>query len=228
MTCAEPLDLLAPENVIRYLSARGVIDAKGATITTLSGGISNTVIAVTEKSPAVVVKQSLPRLRVADDWPAPRSRTLAEAAALDLVGRISPGNVPRVLDRDPTRFVVVIESAPAAWSDWKALLLRQAIEPRIAKKLGALLAQWHSATFGDPSLPSYFSDPSAFERASGRSLLPYDRATQSGICEARRASDRAHARSTIVPCARRLLTKECACWAVARSVGNRLRGWTHR
>ena len=144
--------------------ARDIIDANSASATALSGGVSNIVIAVSDHSRAVVLKQSLPRLRVAEDWPAPRSRTLAEAAALDLVARMSPDFVPHVLDRDPARFIVVLEHAPDDWNNWKALLLAQVIEPTIGGKLGDLLARWHSTTFEDSTLSPYFSDPCLFEQ----------------------------------------------------------------
>ena len=47
---------------------------------------------------ALVVKQALARLKVADEWNAPTRRTDTEAAALRLAARIVPGRVPAVID----------------------------------------------------------------------------------------------------------------------------------
>ena len=47
---------------------------------------------------AFVVKQALPRLKVADEWLAPTRRTDTEAAALRLAAGIVPGSVPAVVD----------------------------------------------------------------------------------------------------------------------------------
>lgn len=142
----EQQDILDPGNVLAYLSGRGLQPPAGTEAKPLGGGVSNIVIAVGDGAGAIVVKQALARLRVADAWWAPRDRALAEADALDLVGRLTPGAVPRVIDRDPGRCALVIERAPAGWRDWKSLLLSGRADEKVARRLGFLLARWHSAT----------------------------------------------------------------------------------
>ncbi|MBW3668143.1 MAG: aminoglycoside phosphotransferase family protein [Actinobacteria bacterium] len=145
------------------LVTRGVVKP-GAVATELAGGVSNTVVLVDDGERRVVAKQSLPRLKVADDWQAKQERLLTEAAALRLAGVITPGLVPAVLDVDAERFVVVIEAAPAGWDTWKAALLARRVDGAVATALGRSLAAWHAATAGDRGTAAQFDDVEAFEQ----------------------------------------------------------------
>jgi aminoglycoside phosphotransferase (APT) family kinase protein len=140
-------DVLDADNVLAYLSQRGVKSPAAAVARSLGGGVSNIVLAVGEGPGSLVVKQALARLRVADAWWAPRDRALAEAEALDVAGRLTPGAVPRVLDRDPERCALVVERAPSDWGDWKSLLLSGSVDESRAAALGSLLSRWHAETF---------------------------------------------------------------------------------
>jgi len=154
---------LDEKNVVAYLRNRGLTLSAGSDVRPLGGGVSNVVLAIGEGTGSMVVKQALPRLRVADKWWAPRERALAEADALDLVNRITPGNVPQVLDRDPDRCALVVERAPSEWEDWKSLLLAGTIDPSVGARLGSMLARWHNATFQVSTLSPRFSAREPFE-----------------------------------------------------------------
>jgi aminoglycoside phosphotransferase (APT) family kinase protein len=134
--------------VVTYLRERGVIDAGPAQVVELGGGVSNLVLAVTTPGRRVVLKQALPRLRVADEWLAKRERALAEARALAIALRLAPGSVPRVIDVDPERCAITIEAAPPGWRVWKDDLLSGEADPAVADRLGRLLATWHLGTHG--------------------------------------------------------------------------------
>ena len=110
----------------------------------LSGGVSASVILTERHGRRVVVKRPLERFKVADDWIVPRERVFAEAEALELVGRLAPGSVPRVLELDRASFTLVMEAAPEAWQPWKGLLLEGEADPGVASRLGQLLAVVHS------------------------------------------------------------------------------------
>lgn len=157
-----PDALLDESTVVGYLAGRGLVDAATATAEALGGGVSNVTLAVTDGATRLVLKQSLPRLRVADEWWAPRERIAAEADALRLAARISPGSVPEVVDVDPAAFTMVLVSAPRGWTDWKAKLLAGDVDPGVAARLGELLARLHSATAGDPDVEARFGDVRAF------------------------------------------------------------------
>jgi 5-methylthioribose kinase len=64
---------LDEQNVLAYLSSRGLVPAAGGKVRQLGGGVSNVVLAIGEGPGSMVVKQALPRLRVADEWLAPRT-----------------------------------------------------------------------------------------------------------------------------------------------------------
>jgi aminoglycoside phosphotransferase (APT) family kinase protein len=154
---------LDEKNILTYLRNRGLTPAAGSDVRSLGGGVSNVVLAIGEGPGSMVVKQALPRLRVADEWLAPRERALAEADALDLVNRVTPGNAPQVLDRDPERCALVVERAPSEWEDWKSLLLAGTIDPNVGARLGSVLARWHNATVQVSTLSPRFSARAPFE-----------------------------------------------------------------
>ena len=126
--------------------------------------MSNVVLAAGVGDRALVVKQSLPRLRVADEWLAKRERVFTEARALRLQARLTPGRVPHVLDVDPDRFAITIAHAPEGWSDWKARLLAGVADPDVGAELGRVLGVWHRATRDDPAVARDFADWEAFEQ----------------------------------------------------------------
>lgn len=158
-------ELLDADTVVDYLAGRGLAEP-GARAEPLGGGVSNVVLAVSSVgSGGVVLKQALPKLRVADEWTAPQSRALTEADALTLAATLTPGWVPPVVDSDPERHTVVLEHAPDGWLDWKRRLLDGYAEPAVADRLGELLADWHSATRTSASieLPERLHDVEPFE-----------------------------------------------------------------
>ncbi len=137
---------LSSERVGPYLVQRGVFSAAdGLDVQELTGGVACSVFAVRGEGKRVVVKQALERFRVDDEWLVPPERALTEARALELMARLAPGSVPRLLDSDPDAFALVMEEAPADWRPWKTLLLEGAADAAVAAWLGALLAVLHSA-----------------------------------------------------------------------------------
>jgi 5-methylthioribose kinase len=138
-----PVIELTAENVADYLAARGIVHAEE--VSEPSGGVSCAVFAVRGEGKCVVVKQALERFRVADEWLVPPERAVTEAQALELMARLAPGSVPRLIDSDPEAFVLVMEEASAGWRPWKALLLEGTADSVVATRLGELLAVLHSA-----------------------------------------------------------------------------------
>ena len=121
VTTARPLDA---DSVVAYLAGRGIVPADAElAVEELAGGVSSPVLAVRGEGIALVVKQALPRLRVAEEWHAPARRTDTEAAALRLAGRLLPGRVPAVVDSDGDEHVVVMQHAPAGWRNWQSEIL---------------------------------------------------------------------------------------------------------
>lgn len=108
---------LSAANVVKYLVRRGVIGrADGVTrVVELGAGVSNTVLAVEAGSVRVVVKQALPRLRVADEWLADPRRAITEGRAIQRWCELLPGKAADVLDRDDDDCIVTIRLAPPHW-----------------------------------------------------------------------------------------------------------------
>ena len=155
-------ELLTVETVGGYLESRGIAPVTEAA--ELGGGVSNVVLAVRSDGRDLVVKQSLPRLRVAQEWHAKRERVLTEARALTLAAELTPAHVPAVVDVDPVRYAVVIERAPRSWSPWKDRLLAGEANPSIGGGLGEVLAAWHASTSGDDRMREAFGDHEAFDQ----------------------------------------------------------------
>lgn len=149
--------------VIAYLVARGVVPGDAElTVEELSGGVSGIVLAVRGPGVALVVKQALPRLRVAEEWTAPERRTDTEAAALRLAARLIPGRVAPVVDSDSEQHVVVLQHAPAGWRNWQAELLDGRAHAAAGTWAGDTLGRLHAATAGDEEVAAAFDDHEAF------------------------------------------------------------------
>jgi 5-methylthioribose kinase len=112
----------------------------------LSGGVSCAVFAIRGEGRRVVLKQALPRFRVAQEWLVSPERAVTEAQALGLMARLAPASVPPLLDVDSEICALVVEEAPEGWRSWKSLLLEGDADPTVAARLGELLAVLHGGT----------------------------------------------------------------------------------
>jgi aminoglycoside phosphotransferase (APT) family kinase protein len=157
--------LLSPATVGDYLRSRDVLSGDGPVrVTELGGGVSNVVLAVSSGDMRVIVKQALPRLRVAEEWLADRERAVNEARALELCGAITPGSVPTLLDVDGDLCALTMIAAPADWTTWKERLLRGEADPKVASELGRILASWHDTTFRDEELLRSYDNAEVFDQ----------------------------------------------------------------
>lgn len=192
-------ELLTTETVGAYLAHRGLV-GPGTPVEAaeLGGGVSNVVLAVHAGAFHAVVKQSLPKLRVADEWLAKRERAMTEADMTRLVAHLTPGRAPTLIDADPGACALVIEHAPDGWTDWKSELLAGRVDDAVARELGRVLGVWHSRTEGDPDVASRFADDEAFEQLR---VDPYHRTVM------RRRPELADAVAAFVE--RMLATKRC-------------------
>lgn len=181
-SCADPLALvtsdperdrlLTVDTAVDYAVERDLLpSADGATAEVLVGGVSSVVIAISRQGRELVVKQALPRLRVAAEWTATRERAMVEAAALELAAELGQVPAPRVIDVDRRRLTFTMERAPAGWANWKAELLAGRADVRIAAGLGAAVGRLHAATAGRELSPQLTREDT-FEQLR---LTPYYR-----------------------------------------------------
>ena len=156
-------ELLTEATVAAYVARRGIVShGEPLSVQPLGGGVSNVVLAVESPHTRVVVKQSLPRLRVADEWLANRERAVTEAEALRLAAQLTPDAIPRVFDVDPVECALVMELAPPGWLTWKEFLLAGEADAGVAARVGSLLAAWHRETMGGGT--GAFSDQTVFDQ----------------------------------------------------------------
>lgn len=138
--------LLGREELADYLSAHGLLgDAAHIRIRALGGGVSNLTWLASHGLDRLVIKQALPKLRVAGDWYADPARADTEASALGFAGLATPGRVPRLVLHDSGLHLLVLEAAPEPWAEWKRTLLAGDVDPDVASGLGRILAAWQKA-----------------------------------------------------------------------------------
>ncbi len=155
---------ITPENARAYLLDRRLIPAEPeATIEPLGWGISNVVMKVSLPGDCFVFKQSLPKLRVKDDWPFDRTRIFVERDCMALLaGLLPPGSVPSVRFSDEENFVLGMSCAPAGGILWEQALLEGQIDPTTGHRVGALLADMHNRSASNSYVQTRFAGQTGF------------------------------------------------------------------
>lgn len=169
---SEALNIEEPDQLLRYLRARGLIAAdESPAFHTLSGGVSNRTVWVGRQAGADwVIKQALAKLRVQVDWFSDPARIRRETAGLRWLGKIIPGQVPECIFDDPGRHILAMSAIPQPHENWKTVLLKGRTDPRLAQCFGSLLAKIHSAAADYPQLADAFAERRFFEELR---LEPY-------------------------------------------------------
>jgi 5-methylthioribose kinase len=150
-----------------YLVRKERIDAaEHPEIRVLTGGVSNrTVLVRRESGEAWVIKQALPKLRVAVDWFSDPERIHREADGLRWLARLAPsGSIPRFVFEDFEHHLLAMEAVPEPHENWKAMLLGGELRFEHAASFGNLLGAIHSGArqYG-AQLRETFGDTTHFE-----------------------------------------------------------------
>jgi 5-methylthioribose kinase len=159
------MELLTEETVVDYLIDKGLFaQDQDIKVEILTGGVSNTVLAISTTTKHLVLKQALPALKVAELWEADPRRAIVEADALELFHSLNPEIVPKLVFVDPIQFVVIMERVPLSSRVWKSDLLEGVYRPQIARTLGTTLSQWHN--YGAVNLDSHkkFMEDTLFDQ----------------------------------------------------------------
>ncbi len=180
--------LLTAENLRDYLVGCDLVRGdEEIAIRELGGGVSNIVLMVERPADPRgnwVVKQSLGKLRVKDDWRSERSRIIREAESIQaLLPVLGPAGVPKVIHLDPENFLFVMTAAPKGSLTWKELLLARRADSQVARNAGLLLAKMINASRQSAALRSNFRDRTVFDQLR---IDPYYRTTASRHPELRR------------------------------------------
>lgn len=149
--------LLTADAVPAYLAARpqlaGPVDPTAiASVTEVGDGNLNLVFVVTDTAGrGVVVKQSLPHVRVDPTWPLTRDRAQREAIVLAAHERVDPAHVPALYGFDGEALALSIEDL-SDHAVWRTELNAGRLHPYAARELGTYVGAVGFATgvFGTP------------------------------------------------------------------------------
>ncbi len=166
---------LEAANAVGYLRSQGLLRPDTpVSAEVLGGGIFNVLVKVTTPDDCMVVKQSLPKLRVNEDWFADRERIFREWECIDTLGQVlPPGTLPVVRHRDRENFLFVMSCAPAGGVNWKEQLLNGETDPVVAEKVGTALGAIRAGTAGSSEVRGRFLDDRPFVQLR---IDPYHRA----------------------------------------------------
>jgi 5-methylthioribose kinase len=125
----------------------------------------------------LVLKQSLARLRVREEWLSDRDRVFRESRALrELASFFPPASMPRVLWEDRNNYLFAMEAAPAGAESWKSLLLSGVVVPETGAMVGRMLRAMIQAGLERPEWAASFEGETVFDQLR---LDPYYRFTAS-------------------------------------------------
>ena len=152
-------DTLDQTGLVEALRACGQLGPhQAATFHPLTGGVSSDVFrAHIEDGRVLVVKRSIPRLRVSVEWRAPVERAAGEVRWLKLVRAIDPRLAPEVLAEVPDAFLFVMEYLdPDTHAVWKDAMASGRVDPGFAASVGRDLALIHGRTAGRTDIAADF------------------------------------------------------------------------
>jgi aminoglycoside phosphotransferase (APT) family kinase protein len=131
---------------------------EGARLAPLTGGVSSDVFRVdTEDGRTLVVKRSIPQLRVKEEWLAPVERMASEVRWLRLARSIDPRLAPEVLAVLPEAHVFVMAFLdPARHPVWKDEMAAGRVDPAFGARVGEDLARIHARTAGRAEIAADF------------------------------------------------------------------------
>lgn len=184
---------LEPASVEAYLRQRGwLTPGQACRVETLSGGVSNIVLRVEAlpAGPAIVLKQALPQLRVAQVWQCPVERIWREVEVLRWCSQLledatyagsppapqPPGTpplaakplrcqVPELLWEDRANYLYAMRAAPRPAPTYKQKLLAGELTDatEVAAAAGCLLGQLHAHSWQHATLAASLSDHQFFQ-----------------------------------------------------------------
>ncbi len=168
---------LTPQNAAAYLDSREGFRGRRWRVRPLGGGVSNIVLLAEAAGMRMVLKQSLPKLRVEEDWPADRNRIEREWRAIqNLEGHLPPGAVPEVYFTDSPKYLFAMSATPESAVTWKAALMDGVCQPETAARVAHIHGAMIRATWESPSWERDFGDLHAFGQLR---LDPYHEFTAS-------------------------------------------------
>jgi 5-methylthioribose kinase len=144
---AELLDIEQPGALVGYLKGTGRVgEGEEPVVRGLAGGVSNRTVLVErpEAGEAWVVKQALPKLRVAVDWFSDPERIHREALGLRWLEELAPmGTITPLVFEDRDNHLLAMAAVPEPHENWKTMLLGGRLENDHVGQFGRLLGTVH-------------------------------------------------------------------------------------
>jgi aminoglycoside phosphotransferase (APT) family kinase protein len=165
---ADALDIERTDALSAYLRRTGrVEDDEELVVRVLAGGVSNRTVLVErpEAGETWVVKQALPKLRVAVDWFSDPERIHREALGMRWLERLAPpGTITRFVFEDHEHHLLAMEAVPEPHENWKTMLLGGRLEHDHVEQFGRLLGTVHRGGYERrEEAEPVFRDRSVFE-----------------------------------------------------------------
>lgn len=144
MGSPSPLDT---PTAVALLRGYGLVPAEAEIrVTTLSGGVSSTVLLAEAPHRRFVLKQPRERFAVRDEWVVDIRRCFVEHAFVQALRPLLPREaIPPVVAFAPQWYTLVFEALPPQWGSWKARLLSDRFDAGLADASARLLAAIHDA-----------------------------------------------------------------------------------
>lgn len=163
----DSLDIEHPGALESYLRQTGRVgpDEK-IVVRPLAGGVSNRTVLVGRRGGEDwVVKQALPKLRVAVDWFSDPARIEREATGMRWLGQLAPRHsIPRLIFEDPGCHLLAMEAVANPHENWKHALLAGRLDPGRVRQFASLLGTIHRQAWrGRDQIAAVFADRHVFE-----------------------------------------------------------------
>jgi 5-methylthioribose kinase len=180
------IDVANAGALIVYLRERHLLHADEVPhVSALSGGISsNTMLIRRASSENLVVKQALPKLRVAVDWCSDPRRIHHEALGMKWLDRFCPpGSVTTLVFEDFEEHLLIMQAVPEPHQNYKDLLLAGDVKFDHVIRFAEMLAAIHRESFSQREIVApIFWDRSFFETLR---VEPYYRYAAARVPESR-------------------------------------------
>ncbi|MBU6399237.1 MAG: phosphotransferase [Verrucomicrobia bacterium] len=157
MAATDTLNIERFDDLLRYLRQYGHLARLDLPkVTRLEGGVSNRTVRVDcGDGRVLVLKQALPRLRVATEWFSDPRRIDQEALGLRWLEHLAPpGAITPLLFHDPDRHLLAMQAVPLPHENWKTQLLAGRVELRHVEQFARLLATLHQRSRDHAARPT--------------------------------------------------------------------------
>jgi aminoglycoside phosphotransferase (APT) family kinase protein len=126
-----------------------VSDSEELRFRNLSGGVSNRAVWIdlTARREAWVLKQALPKLRVAVEWECDPARIEREALGIRYLSTLVPENITPLVFENKKLHLLAMQAVPLPHENWKEVLMRGELDLEHARSFGRMLAQIHSKSW---------------------------------------------------------------------------------